>query len=184
MRAAQAQAQSAGQQAGATGQQLMGQAGQISQPLTSQLTQQMQAGLTPQQLNNLQVGAQQESGGALSGVQGAADLQSMRARNAGGFGMSLDEAARQKMRQDAQSNLNIQQYGLGRQMQAEQLGEKLYGTQLDAAMRAYGLQGEDIRNEIAAGQTGWFQNMTGLIGALRGSGATKGPLATAGAYGI
>jgi hypothetical protein len=174
MRSAVAQAQQAGQQAGQTGNQLMGQAGVTGQTLTSALTPIMQSGMTPQQMNNMLVAGQQESGGALSGIQGAADLQSMRARNAGGFGMSLDEAARDKMRQDAASGLGVQNLALQRQMQGLQLGEGLYGTQLGNAMKAYGLIPEDVDAAARANQTGWFQNMTGLIGALRGAGYSKG----------
>jgi hypothetical protein len=40
----------------------------------------------------------------------------------------------------------------------------------EAALKAMGIQTQDINAEIEAGKSGWFQNMTGLISAL-GKGA-------------
>ena len=176
MRSGVAQATQAGSDVSAAGGQLFNQAMGAYGPLGNAIRPIEQSGVSPQQLANLQTGAQQESGGALSGIQGGADLQAMRSRNAGGFGMALDEAARQKMRQDTASNLGIQQYALGRQMQGLQLGADLYGTQLSNAMKAYGLIPEDVQAAAEANRTGWFQNMTGLIGALGGAAGGAGAL--------
>lgn len=168
MRSAVAQAQQAGQTAGQTGGQVLGQAGETLSEMTGPLQSIMQRGMTPQELNNALVAGQQESGGALSGIQGQANLMAARSRNAGAQTAALDEAARQKMRQDTQTALNVQNMALNRQMQGLGLGADIYGTQLKGAMQAYGLVPQDIEAAARANQTGWVQDVTGILGALRG----------------
>ena len=170
MRSAVAQAQQAGQQAGQTGGQLMGQAGETLSGVMGPLAGIEQQGMTPEEMNRALVAGQQEAGGAMSGVQGQANLMAARARNAGAQTMALDEAARQKMRQGSQTALNIQQMALNRQMQGLGLGADIYGRQLGGAMEAYGLIPRDIAAAAEANKTGWVQDVTGMIGALTGRG--------------
>jgi hypothetical protein len=127
--------------------------------------------MTPQEMNNALVAAQQESGGAESGIVGQANLMAARARNPGAQTAALDEAARQKLRQDSQTALNIRQMALNRQMQGLGLGADIYGTQLRGAMQAYGLVPQDVEAAARANQTGWLQNTIGFMEALKAGGA-------------
>lgn len=176
MRSGVAQATTAGNQAGATGNQLMGQAGQIGAPLTSALTGQIQQGMTPQQMNQALVSGAQAEGGVSSGVTGMADLEAARSRNAGANTMALDAAARTKGQQLSENALGVSQMALNRQMQAERMGSELYGTQLGAAMHAYGLIPQDVDAAARANQTGWLQNMNQTIAALGGGAQGAGAL--------
>lgn len=173
MRSAVGLAQQGAQQAGQVGQQLQGQAGQTLQGVMDPLSGIERSGMTPQEMSNMLVAGQQETGGALSGVQGQANLQAARSRNVGGYGMALDEAARQKMRQDTQTALNIQNMALQRQMQGLGLGADIYGRQLGASMQAMGLIPQNVEAMARANQTGWVQNLfgqQGIIPALTGQG--------------
>src|SRR5215475_1159972 len=159
MRSAVAQGQQATALAGQTGQQLEGQAALTGQNVLSNLTPIEMAGGTPQQKADALVQQQGESGGALSSVQGQANLMAARNRNPGSQTMALDQAQRQKTAQDQQAALNVNKMFLDRQMQGLGMGAGMYGTQLDAAMRAYGLQAPLINAQAAANQTGWVQNL-------------------------
>jgi hypothetical protein len=50
----------------------------------------------------------------------------------------------------------------------------LYGTNTSSMLSALGLGNNSVNAGVNAGNSGWFQNMTGLIGALRGAGASSG----------
>lgn len=177
MRSAVAQATQGGQTAAQTGGQLMGAAGETLGGVMGPLQGIMRSGMTPQELNNALVAGQQESGGAESGIVGQANLMAARSRNAGAQTAALDEAARQKMRQDTQTALNVRNMALQRQMQGLGLGADIYGTQLRGAMQAYGLVPQDVEAAARAGQTGWFQNLTDFMRA-GAQGTAAGAMAT------
>lgn len=156
----------------------------ISGSIIPTLTRQAQGqgvGLTPEQKNAALVSGAEAVGGVNSGLTGEANLASARTKNAGGFSAALDEAARQKARQLATvgqnvTNLNTQ---IGNEQQQAALKglEGLYGTDVNAQLRAEQQQNEDLNTQLAAGRQGWLQNTMGTIGALgelgSGVGAAK-----------
>lgn len=126
----------------------------------------------PEQTNELLNYAGAATGGAGSAAMGEAASQAARTRNTSGFSSALDQNARDRARVMSQANL-----GVGAQdiMGAKQLNQEgaagmsgLYGTDTGAMLRAMGIQNEDINSEIQAGKSGWFQNLTGMIGAGAG----------------
>jgi hypothetical protein len=42
----------------------------------------------------------------------------------------------------------------------------LYNTDTDAMLKAMGIQTDDIKAQTEAGQSGWFQNLTGGLNSL------------------
>jgi hypothetical protein len=173
---AKGQAASATGTAGGYGTQAGGIASSIIPTLERQAAGQG-TGFTPVDLNAMRVAAQQGAGGAASGLTGQANLMAARTRNVGGFGAALDQAARQRMQQLSQSNLDIQamnaQQKLAQQRAAQQQLAGLYGTDVSAQLKAMGLSDEDLKTALQAGQTGWLENTMGTLGALGqlGSGA-------------
>lgn len=141
-------------------------------------------GFTPEEMNNQLVAGEQGAGGADSGITGQANLQAARNRNSSGETAALDEAARDKTKQLSENALNIQNKSSELGQQKQQTAQKelggLYGTDVDANLKAQGLMSEDVNAEAnasksaaEAGSTGWFQNMTSMItalGKLKGSG--------------
>ena len=124
-------------------------------------------GYTPEEINNQLVAGEQGAGGANAGITGQANLQAARSRNTAGYSAALDQAARDKTQQLSENALNVQnksaELGQQKQMTAQKELGGLYGTDVEANLRAQGLIPQDVQAETQAGQSGWFQNMTGLI---------------------
>ena len=144
------------------------QAGSESSQLNPFYSQEMKAthGFTPGQTNELLTAAGAGTGGATGALQGQAQLEGARTRNASGFTKSLDEAAR-----DKNKALSANSEGVAAQdvMGAKQLNQQgaagmqgLYGTNVGAQLKAMGQQNEDINTAITAGNSGWLQNATAL----------------------
>ena len=100
-------------------------------------------------------------------IQRQAGLEAARTRNASGFTKSLDEAARDKDKALAGASAGIAGEDV---MAAKQLNQQgaageagLYGTDVGAQLKAMGQQNEDIGTAVQAGQTGWLQNMEGVL---------------------
>lgn len=184
MRAAQQQAKDAYKTATSSADKYSSAGDQISSSLIPGLEREAQnpEGYTPEEMNNQLVAGEQGAGGATAGITGQANLQVARTRNSAGFSNVLDEAARDKTRQLSENALNIHnksdELGQKKQMVAQGELSKLYGTDVNANLEAQGLSTKDIQAETEAGQSGWFQNMTGLITAL--GGAAKGAAALRG----
>lgn len=134
-------------------------------------------GFTPEEMNNQLVAGEQGAGGANAGIVGQANLNAARSRNSSGETAALDEAARDKTKQLSENALNIQdksdELGEKKQMAAQSELGGLYGTDVEANLKAQGLMPEDVNAEANAdkaeaegGSTGWFQNMTSMITAL------------------
>lgn len=160
-------AQTYGQQAGQLG-------GMLVPTLQADVTN--APGLSPAQQNAMLVSGLSGAGGATSGLVGEAGLAGARSRNVGaGTTGALDEVAREKMRTSAGVGLDVATKNamLQQQQRASALKqlEGIYGTQAGAALKAQSLVPEDIDAWAKANQTGWVQNVTGVLSALQGAGA-------------
>lgn len=174
MRSAVAQANQAVNQAGTSAAQYGGQANQIASTVVPFEEQMLMhpTGYTPQQQQQMEVAAAQGLGGATSGITGQANLAAARARNQGAQTMALDQAMRTRGQLQSQANLGIatQNAQLQQQQQAQAaraLGGFMTADQ-EAALRAQGLGIQGIDAATQASRAGWFQNLTGMIGALTG----------------
>lgn len=171
-RALQGQAQNNATTAGATAGGYGASATTAGSALTPFYTQEMKAqhGFTPEQTNEMLDAAMAGSGGAAGAITGEAGLEAARTRNASGFTKTLDEAARDKDKAAAGASEGIASQDV---MAAKQLNQEgasglqgLYGTDVNAQLKAMGQQDEDINTAVKAGQTGWLQNATGVLGTL------------------
>ena len=161
-------------------------AGGIGANLIPGLTQQFNnpQGLSPTDVNNEWVAAQQAGGGATGAVQGEAGLNAERTRNSAGLSSVLDQAARRQGQNLSQSALGIQnQNAMLKQKQREQAGQELgslYGTDVGAQLKAMGISNEDLDTALKAGPSGWLQQGMGIGQGLFGKG---GMFAPGGAFG-
>lgn len=174
MRAAQQQAKSAYNTASATAGKYGSEGDQISSSLIPGLEREANnpEGYTPEEMNDQLVASEQGAGGANAGITGEANLRTARTRNSAGYTAALDEAARDKTRSLSEDALNIKNksadLGQKKQMAAQSELGGLYGTDVEANLKAQGLMPEDVNAEVNAGKSGWFQNMTNLIQTLTG----------------
>lgn len=140
--------------------------------LTSEL--QHPQGFTQQQQTSMLSAVQGGAGGANAGITGQANLQAARTRNAGGFGSALDQAARMRQQAAAGSSEGIAAQNAQLQQQNQQAGARglqgLYGTDSGNALKALGIQDSAIGTEVGAGNSGWLQNATNLLGTITGRG--------------
>lgn len=175
MRSAVDQAKSAYNTASATAGKYGSSGDQISSSLIPGLEREANnpQGYTPEEMNNQLVASEQGAGGATAGITGQANLEAARRRNSAGYTAALDEAARDKTKTLSENALNIQnksaELGQQKQMAAQKELGGLYGTDVEANLKAQGLLPEDVNAEANASKTGWFQNMTGLIDSLTGA---------------
>lgn len=176
MRNAVNQAGSAYNQANTTAATLGGEAQGIGANVTPFLTAEM---LHPQGLGQEGIGAETAAamggaGGAASGFTGQAAQRAAASHNSGGFQAALDEAARQRTKAAAGASENIQAQNENLKQQQAQQGasglEKMYGVDTSGQLNAMNQEHQDINSEVNASNSGWLQNMNGLIGAL-GKGA-------------
>jgi len=172
MRSAQNQASTAAKTASDTGAKYGSTGDQISSSLIPGLEREANTpeGYTPEQMNNQLVAGEEGAGGSTAGITGQANLKAARTRNSAGYTAALDEAARDKTKQLSENALNVQnksdQLGQEKQMAAQKELGGLYGTDVEANLKAQGLVPEDVNSEVEAGKSGWFQNMTNLISTL------------------
>jgi hypothetical protein len=173
--AAQNNAKTAGTTAAGYGTSALGLAGTLTPALTNDVNNPI--GFTPTETNNMLVAGEQGAGGATAGVTGQAGLNAMRTRNTGALSGVLDQAARTKQQQLSENALNVQNQSarLAQQKRASALGglQGLYGTDVNAQLKAMGIQDQDLQTAIQAGNSGWLQNTMGVIGGLA-SDASKG----------
>lgn len=133
-------------------------------------------GYAPQDLAAMNSASSQSLGGALGAVEGEGNLAAARTRNQGSFAPVVGEAAREAMRQHSQNALGIQgQNAMLKEMnrQAGISGEAgLEGEKQNELLSSLGLGTQATNAGTQAGQSGWFQQMLGLINA--GANAAKG----------
>lgn len=131
-------------------------------------------GFTPSQTNAQLVAGEQGAGGGGAAITGAAGLNAARTRNSGGTSGVLDQAARRTAQTLSGNALNVQNQSakLAQQKRAAALGglQGLYGTDVNAQMKAMGIIPEDINAEVNAGKSGWLQNTEGVIDTLTNAG--------------
>lgn len=177
MRAAQSQANNAATQAGNTAGEFQTSAQSENQSLTPFLQRELgtEHEFSPDQLNQLLTAAGAGTGGATGSLTSQAELEQARTRNSASNAPVLDAVARSAQQQMAKTSEGVaaQDVEGAKQLNQEAAGglEKMYGVNTDAALKAMGLQNQDIQTEIDASKTGWMQNLTGLLGALNGAGA-------------
>lgn len=173
MRSAQAQAHRAANDAGSRGSTLFGEGQAQQATLFPFLRGELGAehAFTPTQMNEMLSYAGAGAGGATAGMTGQAALNAARTRNSAGFQASLDRLAQQRQQGLAKASEGIgaedaRQTLANKQAAAKGL-EGLYGANTDAALKAMGIQSQDINDEIQAGKSGWFQNMLGLMNGIK-----------------
>lgn len=185
-RAAQAQAKSGAATAGEEAGQLFGQ-GEAERAalfpfLRGELT--AQHAFTPTQLNEMLTYAGAGAGGATGAFTGEAELEAARTRNPAGFQAALERSAlgRQQALAKASEGIAAQDVQLteqNRQRAAEGLAG-LYGADIHGALGMMGIQQEAIKNEIEAGKSGWFQNLTSFLETMRKGAETGAAIAKGG----
>jgi hypothetical protein len=165
----------------ATGQNISSQAGQDASSLYGTLFPTYSAeaaGLPTAGTTAENTAVQQSVGGSTAGAVGQGNLEAARTRNAGAFQPSEDEAVRSGQRDLSDSALAVKanevdqgQKGLSNlygMNEAEQLGG------LNASNQAVGEETGAANAESNAANSGWFQNFSGLLGALNGAGKGSG----------
>jgi hypothetical protein len=136
----------------------------ISGSLVPQLQKQATnpTGYTPTQQNNMLVAGEQGAGGANAGITGQAGLQAARTHNTGALSGVLDSAARAKQQTLSQNALGVQNRQADLQQKQMSDAQKelagLYGTDVNADIKAQSLVPEDLNAANNAAQSGWQQN--------------------------
>lgn len=149
-------------------------ASSINGALTPFLTQRM---LNPQGYSQGDMGAMLanalgSAGGADSGVTGQANLEAGRSRNDAGFSTALDSAARSRTAAAANAsegvaanNANLKQ---DQSNSASKMLSGLYNTDVGAQDSALNTANQATQVGTQAGQSGWLQNINGVLGTLSG----------------
>lgn len=131
-------------------------------------------GIGTQGMTAMTTAAQQSAGGSQGAARGKANEYAAANRNTGSFAPVLDESAREAGRNLGQSTLDINAQNEMLKQQQRQAGleglSSMYGVQNNDVLSSLGLQNQSTQAQTAAGAQGWFQNMTNLIGSLRGAG--------------
>lgn len=175
-RAAQGQAQSTYNTDTSNAAQYGGDASSIGGQLTPFLMQRLTnpQGYSQQDMGAMLANAMGSAGGATSGITGQANLQAGRSRNDAGFSSALDAAARSRTQAEAGQSEGIaaQNAGLKQDQQnsAAKMLQGLYGTDVGAQSDAMNNENGATNALTSAGQSGWLQNMTGIINSISGAG--------------
>jgi hypothetical protein len=138
--------------------------------------------LTPQQEGELMTAAAGGAGGAESSIAGQAARRAAFTHNAAAQTGVEDAAARGKMQSLAKAGENVASQDVQLTERNKQNAARglagLYGVDTSAMLRSMGLMPEDINAETRAGQSGWLQNLMGILRAggqgAAGAGALMG----------
>jgi len=150
-------------------------ASSIGGTLTPFLTQRLlnPSGYSQGDMGAMLANAMGASGGADAGITGQANLEAGRSRNDAGFSTALDSAARSRTQAAASSaegvaanNANVKQ---DQSNSAASMLSGLYGTNVGAQGQALNTANGATQAGTQAGQSGWLQNLTGIVGALGGA---------------
>jgi hypothetical protein len=129
-------------------------------------------GFSPEDRNAMLVAGEQGAGGATGSLVGEAGLEAARTHNTGSLSALTDELARTKTRQLSENALNVQAQNaaLKEKKRAAAMGQagELYGTDVNAGLKAQNLVPEDINAWANANKTGWLQNTTDIMNSLTG----------------
>lgn len=162
-------------------------AGALYKQLMPQLTQEATnpQGFAPGDLAAMRTAGEQSLGGATAGAVGEGDLTAARLRNAGAFTGAQDESVRNAQRELSQRSVETEGQNALLKEQQRQSGiaglGNLYGTNTQSMLGALGLgngatnAGSEATNALTnAGNSGWFQQMLGLINAVKPTGSAGG----------
>lgn len=189
-RAAQAQAkqdfnnsQSTFGQANADSSKFGSNADQIGATLTPQLEAEAAnpQGYGDSAVAGMNTAVQQGTGGSTAGAVGQAGLDAERTGNRGAMQGVLDESAREGQRTNADAALEIGSKNADLKAKQQQAGiaglGQLYDQNSNDELNALNAENgstsagnQSINAEDQAGQSGWLQNLTGFMSALRGAG--------------
>ena len=137
-------------------------------------------GFTPGETASMDTAAQQSVGGSTAGAVGQGNLTAARTRNTGGLDTALDASVRSGQQALSEDALGVQNENAMLKQQQKQEGleglSSLYGTNMSSMLSALGLGNQSVTYAgTNAGNSGWFQNLTSLMGGLgnlgRGAGA-------------
>jgi hypothetical protein len=144
-------------------------------------------GMNPTDINNTLVAGEQGAGGANAGITGQANLEAARTHNTGALSGVLDQASRNKTQQLSQNALGVQNENakvkLGQQDEAAKNLGGLYGTDVNAQLKAEGLVPADIGAWTQANQTSGLQQGLGDAEGVMGSLSNAAKAAYGGANG-
>src|SRR5277367_599359 len=142
------------------------------------------SGINPTDINNMLVAGEQGAGGANAGITGQANLEAARTHNTGALSGVLDQASRNKTQQLSQNALGVQNENtrvkLGQQSEAAKDLGGLYGTDVNAQLKAEGLVPEDINAWTTANNSSFGGQFMNNLGGTLGKGLGTN-LMTAGA---
>ena len=134
-------------------------------------------GFNPTEMSDMTTSAEQSAGGAAGTAKGELGTLTAANRNIGGVAPAIDQSARDAGKTLSADSLGIQGDNARLKLQQQQEGlaglSGLEGQQNNDVLSSLGLQTSANNSLVNAGNSGWFQNMTGMIGALRGAGATN-----------
>lgn len=134
-------------------------------------------GFGAQDLTDMTTGAEQSAGGALGSAVGKAAQYGAANRNSGSFAPALDEASRGASRTLGNETLGIKGANAELKQQQQQEGlaglSGLEGMENSDVLSSLGLE-NNATNALTSAAPGWVQNTTGIIGSLRGAGASSG----------
>ena len=180
MRAAQSQASNAVNNAAGTAAGYGSDASSIGSTLTPFLTRELNnpGGISQQDQTAMLSSAEGGAGGLAGGLATMGAEREGATGNESGFSSNLDDIARQRMKATAGASSAIASKNADVKQQQQENAETglrgLYGTNTGAQLQALGVENNSIGQEVNAGNSGWLQNMTGLISAIRGGGGGGG----------
>lgn len=126
-------------------------------------------GFSPTEVADMNTSAQQSAGGSMAGAVGQANLQGAANRNSGSFAPAIDDAARGAQKTLSSDALGVQNQNALLKESQRQSGlaglSGLQGEQNNDVLSSLGLENSSNNSLIQAGQSGWFQNMLGLMNA-------------------
>lgn len=154
-----------------------GEAGNLYSTLVPQFEQEASGteGFSPTDIANMNTASQQSLGGGVASAVGTGAERAAANRNSGSMAPSLDEASRNATKQLSTNALDVQNANAQLKQKNKQAGiqgeENLFNTENQDVLSSLGLQNQSTNALTNAGNSGWFQNFTGLLGAVRGAGA-------------
>lgn len=131
---------------------------------------------TPGQNDELLTAAGAGSGAVAGSEQAALNRNAATTNNQSALTKSLQDVARDRMKSAAGASEGIAAQDVMGAKQLNQAGAAgeagLFNTDTDAALKAMGINTNDINTQLEAGKSGWLQNMNSTISALtKGAGA-------------
>lgn len=149
-------------------------AGGIGANLVPFLTRQMTnpQGYSQRDIGSMLTNSLAGTGGATSGLTGAAGKMAATTRNPMGFSAALDAAARSRDQAAAKTGesvaANNADVKLKQQQEASNQLGGLYGTAGKLGIESQGQVAPDVNSAVNASKSGWLQNLEGITGMLSG----------------